>query len=224
VIRLVVCDDHELMRVGLVRALTDDPQLSVVAQAKSQAELLQWLDRGEPADVLLLDLSLGAATGWAGGPAGVSAGVAAGHDLIRKIHAARRGLAVIVVSMHDDAEVVSHALQAGAKGYVTKSGPLQVLVDAIYQVHQGQHFLAPALVEPYVHHQHVPQEPWNATLTKREREVLGLICDGKRLSEIATDWGVSIKTVSTHKVRLMEKLNVNSNAALVKLAVRHGLS
>jgi DNA-binding NarL/FixJ family response regulator len=211
VIRLVICDDHELMRAGLVRALRDDAEFSVVAQAQSRAQLLQWLESGEPADVLLMDLSLD------------REGPQAGHDLIRQIHGLRRELPIIVVSMHNEAEIVSHAMQAGAKGYVTKSSPVQVLHDAITQVFRGQHFLAPDLVEPFVRHQHVPQAEWNATLTAREREVLGLICNGKRLSEIAAEWGVSIKTVSTHKVRLMEKLNVASNAALMKLAIRHGL-
>jgi DNA-binding NarL/FixJ family response regulator len=211
VIRLVICDDHELMRAGLVRALCDDPQFIIVAQAQTRAQLLLWLDSEVQADVLLLDLSLD------------HDGVVAGYDLIRQVHATRRELAIITVSMHDSAEIVSHAMQAGARGYVTKNSPVQVLQDAIRQVYCGQHFLAPSLVEPFVHHQHVPQAEWNATLTAREREVLGLICNGKRLSDIAAEWGVSIKTVSTHKVRLMEKLNVDSNAALMKLAMRHGL-
>jgi DNA-binding NarL/FixJ family response regulator len=211
VIRVVICDDHALMREGLVHALRDDPQIEVVAQAATRAKLLSWSDTDQQADVLLLDLNLD------------EDGVSAGLDTIRHMHATRRHLPVVVVSMFEDAEVVSHAMQAGAKGYVTKRSSVRVLRDAIEQVHRGQHFLAPDLVETYVRHQHVPPETWNAALTAREREVLGLICSGKRLSEIAADWGVSIKTVSTHKVRLMEKLNVSSNAALVKLGVRHGL-
>jgi DNA-binding NarL/FixJ family response regulator len=210
-IRLVICDDHELMRAGLVRALCDDPQFVIVAQAQNRSQLMQWLDGEEHADVLLLDLSLD------------HNGVAAGHDLIKEVHAKRPELFIITVSMHDSAEIVSRALQAGARGYVTKNSPLQVLQDAIRQVYRGQHFLAPELVEPFVHHEHVPQAEWNASLTARERDVLGLICNGKRLSDIAAEWGVSIKTVSTHKVRLMEKLKVDSNAALMKLAMRHGL-
>jgi DNA-binding NarL/FixJ family response regulator len=210
-IRLVVCDDHSLMRAGLMAALGKDDRFSIVAEADGRAALLQWLDGGSLADALLLDLSLD------------GAGVKAGVDLIESVHLARPEMAVIAVSMHADAELVTGAMRAGAKAYVTKDSPLQVLTDAILQVHRGHHYLAPNLVEPIMRHRQVAPDGWDAALTPREREVFQLICSGKRLSEIATAWGVSIKTISTHKVRLMEKLGATSNAALIKLGVRRGL-
>jgi DNA-binding NarL/FixJ family response regulator len=211
VIRLMVCDDHALMRAGLVAALKSDDRFSVVAEAETRADLLRWLDDGPEADTLLLDLSIDAA------------GVKAGIDLIETVRLAKPTVPVIVVSMHREAELVGHALHAGAKAYVTKDSSLQELVDAILQVQRGHHYLAPSLVEPIVRHQQAAADGWDAALTPREREVLQLICSGKRLSEIAAAWGVSIKTVSTHKVRLMEKLGVTSNAELIKLGVRRGL-
>lgn len=210
-IRLLVCDDHNLMRAGLVVALKGDDRFAVVAEAQSRAELLQCLDGEEAIDVLLLDLSLDAAD------------VGAGVELIETIRQARPTMPIVVVSMHSDAELVGRAMQAGARAYVTKDSSLQVLADAILHVHRGHHYLAPSLVAPIMRHQQAAADEWDAALTPREREVLQLICSGKRLSEIAAAWDVSIKTVSTHKVRLMEKLGVTSNAALIKLGVRRGL-
>ncbi len=209
--RLMVCDDHSLVRAGLVAALTSDTRFHVVAEAESRAELMHWLDAGPQADTLMLDLSIGAA------------GVNDGIDLVAAVHLAKPTMPIVVVSMHDQAEIVSHAMQAGAQAYVTKGSSLQVLAEAILQVHRGYHYLAPSLVKPIIRQQQSAADGWSAALTPREREVLQLICSGKRLSEIAAAWGVSIKTVSTHKVRLMEKLDVASNAALIKLGVRHGL-
>lgn len=210
-IRLLLCDDHALLRAGLVRALRDDPRLAVVAEAQTRAQLLQWLRSPEEADILLLDLSLDAG------------GVARGIELIEDAARARPLLPIIVVSMHNEAELVGRAMQAGAKGYVTKGSAMQVLIDAILQVHGGHHFLSPELVQPMLQHRPPPAAAWSAELTPREHEVMQLICSGKRLSDIAAEWGVSIKTVSTHKVRLMEKLNLASNADLIKLGVRNGM-
>jgi DNA-binding NarL/FixJ family response regulator len=212
-IRLLVCDDHDLVRTGLVRILQSDARFDVVAEASNRATLLQRLHGAQDVDLLLLDLRLDAPD------------VTSGLELIAHVHNAWRNLPIIVVSMHDDAEIVGRALEAGARGYVTKDSSFEVLRDAILQVHQGRHYLAPKLVEPVVlgRAAHSPRR-WDALLTPREREVLTLICAGQRLSQIATTWGVSIKTVSTHKVRLMEKLDVATNADLIKLAVRQGMN
>jgi DNA-binding NarL/FixJ family response regulator len=210
-IRLMVCDDHSLVRAGLVAALRSDSRFSVVAEAENRADVVRWLDGGPQVDVVLMDLSIDAA------------GVKAGIDLVEAVHRVRATTPIVVVSMHDDAQIVSSAMHAGASAYVTKDSPLQVLADAIVQVDRGYHYLAPSLVAPIVRQQQAAADGWNATLTPRERQVLQLICSGKRLSDIAADWGVSIKTISTHKARLMEKLDVSSNAALIKLGVRRGL-
>jgi DNA-binding NarL/FixJ family response regulator len=127
--------------------------------------------------------------------------------------------------MHNDPEVVRSALDAGAKGYVTKESAFDVLEEAIRNLHQGRRFLDPNLVEPMVmKSRRTPNAPWDATLTKREREVMSMLVTGRRVSEIALDMGLSIKTISTHKVRLMEKLNITNNADLVKLGVLHKVS
>ncbi len=211
-IRLLVCDDHDLVRAGLVRILQSDDRFQVVGEASSRDQLMARLRRAQDVDVLLLDLRLD------------TPGVAAGIALIEALHATWHNLPIVVVSMHDDAEIVGQALQAGARGFVTKDSSFDVLQEAIVQVHQGRHYLAPCLVEPVVLGRG-PQahQRWDAMLTPREREVLEHLCAGRRLSDMAAGWGVSIKTVSTHKVRLMEKLKVTNNADLIKLALRNGM-
>jgi len=209
-IKILVCDDHDMVRTGMVRALQMEGKFQVVAEAASASLLLALLATKPGADVLLLDLNLG------------GAGLVAGMELIAKVCALYASLPVLVVSMHNDAEVVCSALDAGAKGYVTKESAFDVLEDAIRQLHQGRRFLDPNLVEPIVmRSRRAPNAPWDAALTKREREVMVLLVTGHRVSEIALNMGLSIKTISTHKVRLMEKLNISNNADLVKLGVLH---
>ncbi len=211
-IRLLLCDDHVLVREGLAHALNADPRFNVLAQAGSRVAVLDWLELDQAVDVVVLDLSLD------------SGGVPAGVDLIETLRAARPGLPIVVLSMHDDDSVVSAAMRAGARGYVTKDSGLHHLQEALVQVHSGHHFLAPRLVEPMLRRQQSASDSaWDAALTTREKDVFQLICAGRRLSEIAADWGVSIKTISTHKTRLMQKLGIDSNAALIRLGTRRGL-
>jgi DNA-binding NarL/FixJ family response regulator len=209
-IKLLVCDDHDMVRTGLIRALQTDGQFQVLAEAASAEALLALVASQTEAEVLLLDLNLG------------GAGLAAGIKLISKVCASNAKLPILVVSMHNDPEVVRSALGAGAMGYVTKESAFDVLEEAIRSLHQGRRFLDPNLVEPMLmKSQRSPNVPWDAALTKREREVMVMLVAGERVSEIALNMGLSIKTISTHKVRLMEKLNMANNADLVRLGVLH---
>ncbi|MCV2361993.1 response regulator transcription factor [Paucibacter sp. DJ1R-11] len=205
-IRLVVCDDHDMVRTGLVRALQHDGLHEVVADVSSGSQLLALLHRGVAFDVLLLDLNLGAA------------GLMAGIDLISSLKTVHGLANILVVSMHDNPAIVQSALEAGALGYVTKDSSIELLQEAVNHVRHGRRFLDPNLVERMMVHRKQETGPaWDAELTHREREVMKLLCGGQRVSEVALSLGLSIKTVSTHKVRLMEKLNVSNNAALFKL-------
>jgi DNA-binding NarL/FixJ family response regulator len=209
-IKLLVCDDHDMVRTGMIRALQTEGQFQVLAEAASAEVLLKLVATKTEADVLLLDLNLG------------GAGLAAGIQLIAKVCAINAKLPIVVVSMHNDPEVVRSALDAGAKGYVTKESAFDVLEEAIRHLHRGHRFLDPNLVEPMLlKSQRSLNAPWDAALTKREREVMVMLVAGHRVSEIALNMGLSIKTISTHKIRLMEKLNIANNADLVKLGVLH---
>jgi DNA-binding NarL/FixJ family response regulator len=211
-IQILICEDHDMVRTGLVRALQADRLFQVVGEASSAEQLLRQLRDGTPAELLLLDLNLG------------HSGLSAGIDLIAQVVALHPALHILVVSMHDEPEVVKRALEAGAKGYVTKDSAISVLVEAIFHLHQGRRFLDPALVEALVvKSRKSSSEPFDAGLTKREREVMRMLVNGQRVSDIALEMGLSVKTVSTHKIRLMEKLNVSNNADLIKLGIRHHL-
>lgn len=209
-IRLMVCDDHDMVRTALVRALQADGRCSVVAEASDGAGLAVALRNQADVDVLLLDLSLG------------RDGVTAGVQAIEQTHASRPDLPIVALSMHNEPELVRRALQAGARGYVTKDSSIDVLQDAISQAYQGRRFLDPNLVEPMVTRPPKPaSRSWDAMLTPREREVLQMISGGQRLRDIALQLGLSVKTVSTHKMRLMQKLEVGNNADLIRFCVEH---
>jgi DNA-binding NarL/FixJ family response regulator len=211
-IKLLVCDDHEVVRTALVRVLLSDPDLSVLAEAATREQLLDAIAVSPAANLLLLDLNLGAA------------GVAGGIALIQAVRALPAAPPVLVLSMHSEPEIVSRAITVGARGYVSKASSIDVLQQAIRQVYAGQLYLDPSLVEPVLRQREKSEGPWNAALTPREREVMQMICAGQRVSDIAVVLGLSIKTVSTHKVRLMEKLDITNNADLIKLGIRQGLA
>jgi DNA-binding NarL/FixJ family response regulator len=209
-IRLVLCDDHEMVRTALTRVLEMNHRCQVLAAVASAEELLKLMTK--PAiefDVLLLDLNLG------------SDRLSAGIDLIHQLLTQKPELQIVVVSMHDDPEIISTALQRGARGYVSKASSVDILHEAIRHVHEGRRFLDPALVGSIVARRALPiSNVWDAAaLTRREREVMVMLCAGQRVSEVATALNLSIKTISTHKVRLMEKLNVKNNADLIKLGM-----
>lgn len=209
-IRLLVCDDHDMVRTGLIRALQGTGRFMVQAEASSPESLMGALQLAPHPEVLLLDLNLG------------NHGLAAGIELIGRLMAAYPRLPILVVSMHNEANIVQRALDAGAKGYVTKDSSLEVLEQALLHLSEGRSFLDPNLVGLLLSNARRSKVgAWNASLTQREREVMELLFEGLRVSDIALIMGLSVKTISTHKVRLMEKLNVSNNSDLVKLHMRH---
>lgn len=212
-IKLALCDDHDLVRVGLSQVLSNDGRFTVALQAAGMAELTRQLAEGSSADVLLLDLILG------------SSSVSEGITQIQALHAAYPRMPIVVLSMHDEPGVVFSVLSAGAMGYVSKDSPPTVLVEAIQHVISGHRYVAPKLVESLLRlgKTGVPQA-WHASLTPREYEVLKRVVAGESIKSIAIALELSIKTVSTHKVRTMEKLGVSNNADLIRLALKNGMS
>lgn len=214
-IRLIVCDDHDMVRTALVRVLETNRQFQVVAQAANGVQLLDVLARlpAQGFDVLLLDLTLGIAS------------LGTGIALIGQLLGQQSALRIVVVSMHNDPDVVNAALRNGALGYVSKASSIDVLQEAITHAHQGRRFLDPNLVECVVVKRQAPHGlAWNAALTKREREVMTLLCGGQSVSNIADALFLNVKTISTHKIRLMVKLGIKNNAELIRLGMQNGLS
>lgn len=206
-IRIAIADDHAIVTGGLKQMFSTTPDISVVAVASSSVELMAQLRANQP-DLLLTDLSM----------PGVS-----GVELIEKMHRQFPQLPILVLSMHNEAPIVSRALRAGASGYITKDSEPEILISAIRTVAAGRRYIDPALVDRVVFDKQKPSDDPLQTLSDRELQVLTLIARGDGLTEIAVHLSVSPKTVSTHKMRLMQKLGITNNAELIRFAVEHNM-
>ncbi|MFZ6847324.1 response regulator [Undibacterium sp. RuRC25W] len=198
-IRIIIADDHALVRAGLKRILAQVPDFEVVGEAANGSEVLDCV-RDKFFDVLLLDLSM----------PGIS-----GADLIARVRA-NREIPILVVSMHSEPYLAARVLRAGASGYITKDCDPEILIGAIRKVAANGNYITPELAEKLVFDKSSPQRALHTRLSDRESEVLFLLVNGKSVNEIAMQLSISNKTVSTHKVRLMEKLNLSNMAELMR--------
>ena len=207
-IRLLLADDHAIVRSGLKQLFSLAPDLRVVGEAMDGAGLMEAL-RAQMPDLVLLDINM----------PGVS-----GPDLIARIRSHWPALPLLVLSMHNEPQVAARVLKAGASGYVTKDSDMDVLLAAIRRVAGGGRFIVPELAERLVFDVtlNIDQLP-HSLLSERELEVFKLLVAGMGVNDIATQLCISNKTVSTHKTRLMEKMNLVSTAGLVRYALHHRL-
>lgn len=211
-LRVVLADDHLIVRQGLRALLEATDGFEIVAEASDGLEAVEAVDRHRP-DVVVLDLSM----------AGLS-----GIEALRRIKGSSRSIRVLVLSMHSTSEYVRAALRAGADGYVVKGSGIGDLTDALMVVTAGQRFLSPeieraALLDLLEGPDQRPEIEPLAQLTPREREVLQLIAEGHSNRSIAEKLGLSIKTVDGHRTRVMNKLDLHEVTALTRFAIRHGL-
>jgi len=207
-VRILVADDHAVVRHGLRQVLSLAPELSVVAEAKNAWETLERVREG-CVDVILLDMSM----------PGLS-----GIDLIRRVKADAPRIPVLVLSMHADWQIAARAIKAGATGYLTKDSEPEVLIEAIRQVAKGGNFIDPALATRMVFNAGSTEaESANVAMSDREYQVFLALVQGRSLIDIAEELHLSAKTVSTHKFRLMRKLGLSSVSELVRYAVRSGI-
>ena len=207
-IRVVVADDHAIVRAGLRALLGAQPDFTVVAEAADGRAAAAEVERHRP-DVLLLDLTM---PGWNG------------IDALARVRAACPGTRVVVLSMHAAPEYVRPALRAGAEGYVVKGAGLEDLVEAVRTVAAGGRFLGPEarrVVEGDAGHDDAADDL--DRLTPREREVLKLVAEGHTNREIGALLGVSPKTVDTHRTNVMQKLDLHDAPSLTRFALRRGL-
>jgi DNA-binding NarL/FixJ family response regulator len=207
-IRVVIADDHQILREGLKQLLQAAGDLEVVGEAGDGFEVLDRVRR-EEFDVLLLDMSMP-------GKSGV--------ELIKQVKAEKPKLRILVLSMHEEHQYAVRAIRAGASGYLTTESAASQLVAAIRKVGGGGAYITPEVAERLAQDA-MPhaQGPLHASLSDREFEVFHMLVDGMSVNEIAARLHLSAKTISTHKARLMEKLGVDSTADLVHYAVRHKL-
>jgi len=209
-IRLLIADDHLLFRQGLRRLLADEVDFAVVAEAANSAEVIDAV-RKQDINVAILDLSM-PGSGWA--------------DMIKQVKALSTHVYILVLTLHSEEAIVLAALRAGANGYMTKEGAADEVVTAIRTLAHGGRYVCRQVAESIAFGMSCPGDDklLHARLSARERMILEMLSAGKRGSEIASELSLSEKTVSTHKVNLLRKLNLNNNAELVVYAVNHGLS
>ena len=212
-LKVLLADDHKLLRAGLKLLLQRNPDFAVVGEAADGEQTLQLFQQLEP-DLLLLDLSMPKMDGL---------------DCLREIKSRWPGAKVIVLTMHEDENYIKQAMQAGAAAYVHKSAADTDLFKAIEAVQAGQLYLSQQnsnlLLNVLLKQDPVPvdnQAPY-VLLSPREREVLRLIAHGYSMAEVAEKLSLSIKTVDTYKTRLMEKLGTTRKSELVSYALKYGL-
>jgi NarL family two-component system response regulator LiaR len=206
--RVLLVDDHPLMRAGIRKVLESQPSIAVVGEASNGEEALRALEAIE-ADVLLLDLSMPGLDGF---------------EVLRRARAIAPSVRILVLTMHSDAEYVARAIHLGADGYLLKDSAAQDLVAAIEAVLAGRVFYSPEVQRQLSDLLRVRSGTGPLQrLTDRERAVLALIAAGLSTREIGARLGIGIRTVETHRANLMRKLGLRSVALLTQFAIREGL-
>jgi DNA-binding NarL/FixJ family response regulator len=207
-VRVLLADDHRIMREGLRQLFGLMPDIEVIGEATTGAEVLDALRQFE-IDLLLLDMTM----------PGIS-----GDDLITRIRSHHPTLPILVLSMHEEPQIAQRALKAGANGYLTKDQDSQTLLSAVRKVSSGGRFIDPLLAERMAFEvSGVTRRADHQHLTNRELEVMRLLARGLRVGDIAQKLALSDKTISTHKSRLMEKMGFGSTVELVRYAIDNGL-
>jgi DNA-binding NarL/FixJ family response regulator len=206
-IRILIADDHPIVRGGLQQLIDSTQDMHVVGMAATRQDVLQACERLD-VDVLVLDLSM----------PGVQ-----GLSLLQEVRDARPELPVVILSMHNEGQIVHRAMKLGAAAYTAKDSHPMYLLEAIRKVHAGSRYIDPGLLESVAHALSPSRQAPHDLLSGRELQVLSLLVAGVSIGEIATQLHLSPKTVSTHKMRIMHKLEIGNNADLIRYAIQHGL-
>jgi two-component system response regulator NreC len=211
-IRIILADDHKIIRDGLRSLIDKDPGMEVIAEAEDGRTAVRLALNLVP-DVVVMDIAMPALNG-----------IEAASQIIAALPKAK----VIALSMHADKRYVVEMLKAGASGYLLKDSAFEELAHAIKTVLEGRTYLSPLvteiLIDDYLHLSQQADQSVFTILSSREREVLQLLAEGNSTAQIAERLHVSIKTVETHRQHIMNKLNLHSVAELTKYAIREGLT
>lgn len=207
-IRILLADDHTILREGIRALLEDEPDMEVVQEAEDGRQAVQLACRLQP-DVVLMDIAMPLLNGL---------------EATRQIKCRCPGIHVLILTMHENEEYIRQVLAAGAMGYVLKDAAARELLDAIRAVRRGEAVLSPAItrlvIEDYLRWADVQPQEIADGLTPREREVLQLVAEGYTNREIAEILCISIKTVQTHRSNLMQKLDLHDRGELIKYAIQ----
>src|SRR5215831_1479904 len=207
-IKVVVVDDHAVVREGLKRIIAENGGMMVTGEAADGYEAIQVIKK-QPCDVVLLDITMPNKSGL---------------DVLKELHAESPRLPVLVLSMHPEDQYAVRVLRAGAAGYITKESAPAKLVQAIRKVIRGGRYVSSTLAEQLVFGLGAETEkPVHEILSDREYQVLCMIASGKTVTQIADELVLSVKTISTYRVRILEKLKMNNNAEITRYAIKEGL-
>ncbi len=211
-IRILLADDHTILRAGLKMMLNAQPDMEVVGEAQDGRQAIQETQRLIP-DIILMDITMPDMNGI---------------EATRQIKKLLPDIRILILTMHEHDEYVFQALRAGASGYMLKEAADTELISALHIIQSGQFYLSPmaqsVMVGDYLQRVRVGEEKDSySSLTEREREILKLVAEGYTNNQIAERLVISPKTVDTHRTHIMDKLNLHSRAELVKYAMRRGL-
>lgn len=207
-VRILIADDHPIVRRGLKQILAEEPDLTVGGEAQTSQEVLDQVRRGGW-DVLILDISMPGRGGL---------------DVLKEIKHQYPKLPVLVLSMHPEDQYAIRALRAGASGYLTKESAPDELVAAIRKIVRGGKYISPTLAERLAAEIEAPGGKLpHERLSDREYQVLLMIASGKTVSQIAQELSLSVKTISTYRARLLEKMGMKTNAELTHYAIENKL-
>ena len=210
-IKIIIADDHKLVSTSLIPLLNSQAGMQVVAEAGNGKKAVELASKLEP-DIVVMDIGMADLNGI---------------EATRQIVSKYPHIKVIILTMHADRRYVTEALNAGASGYLTKSCSFEELVNAIRAVSDNKKYLSPEISGIVIEESLNKSKKVNGSifslLTLREREVLQFLAEGKTVKEIAFDLTVSIKTVHTHRTKIMKKLKINNISSLIKYAIQEGL-
>jgi DNA-binding NarL/FixJ family response regulator len=207
-IKILIADDHAIVREGLKQILLENPDLVVVSEASTGQEVLNKVGKND-LDMVVLDIAMPGRGGM---------------DILKEIKSLKPKLPVLILSMYPEEQYAVRVLKSGASGYLTKESAPVELVKAIRQISQGKKYISPSLAEKLAFDLEVSSEKLpHETLSDREYQVMCMIASGKTLKEIADELSLSIKTISTYRSRILEKMNMRTNAELTHYAVKNRL-
>ena len=207
-IKVVIADDHAIVRSGLKQILADVDDIKVAGEAVNGRDALEKV-QNIPCDVLVLDITMPGRSGL---------------DILKDLKQLKPELPVLILSMHAEEQFATRMLKAGAAGYLNKEGAPDELVKAIRKVHSGGKYVSPAHAERMVSELTTDSDKApHERLSDREYEILCAIASGKTATEIATELSLSVKTVSTYRSRILEKMNLTTNAQLTVYAIKNSL-
>lgn len=207
-IKIIVADDHAIVRAGIIQILSDEPGFQVIDEAGDGQAFLNKVRSNDP-DVVLLDMTMPGMDGL---------------DVLKQLKIERPKLPVLILTIHPEAQYALRVLKAGASGYITKSSAPDELIRAVKKVFRGGKYISQAFAENLAFqldtdYKELPHE----ALSDREYQVCLLIASGKTVSEIADELTLSVKTISTYRSRILEKMNLKNNAELTRYVIEHQL-